>query len=73
MSSRVYSYLDRNEFELGDYVEFNAPDTGWEDSRTRLRGQVVRVYNSRELYHVEVEGVRYLVHIDDDIRKVERS
>lgn len=43
-------------FDLEDIVTFPNPDGGDE-----LRGRVVRVYNSGDLYHVMVEGERYEV------------
>ena len=50
------------------------PQTGFEiDDRVsflhegrRLTGIVVRVYNTRDHYHVEVDGRRYDVHPDED-------
>lgn len=46
-------------FEIGDFVAFDHEDQ-------RLTGKVVRVYNSRLLYHVEVDGKRYEVAVPDD-------
>lgn len=45
------------EFDLDDIVTFPDPDGGSEP----LRGKVVRVYNSGDLYHVLVAGTRYQV------------
>lgn len=55
---------DDGSFELGDRVSFNGP------YGERMTGIVVRVYNSRTVYHVEVDGERYSVRTDndDDIR-----
>lgn len=51
-------------FELGEIVSFNYEGE-------RLIGRVVRVYNSRLFYHVEVDGARYEVEVpDDDPRRV---
>lgn len=41
------------DFQLGDRVSFDGPYGG------RLTGEVVRVYNTRTRYHVEVDGTRY--------------
>jgi hypothetical protein len=49
------SQYSPEEFDLGDRVIFVAP---WGDP---VEGVVVRVYNSGDLYHVEVEGKRYEV------------
>lgn len=55
---------DDGSFALGDRVSFNGPYGG------RLTGEVVRVYNSRIVYHVEVDGERYQVRTDsDDMRR----
>lgn len=56
-----------SEFELNDKVSFIAP---W--GNDRIQGTVVRVYNSRTLYHVEVDGTRYEVTYDDEPRLVEK-
>ncbi len=59
-----FEYPD-DDFELGDIVEFDAPYGG------RLTGDVVRVYNTRSHYHVEVDGSRYEVsRRDDNMQKV---
>lgn len=60
MSREVESYEYNREFALGDIVSFNGP------YGDRLVGEVVRVYNARADYHVEVDGKRYSVHIRDD-------
>lgn len=53
------------EFELGDIVSFHHEDK-------RLVGEIVRVYNSGDLYHVEVKGQRYQVDATgDDIQSHE--
>lgn len=61
MSFRLYSENYNNEFELGDRVSFM-------HEGCRLWGKVVRVYNTRTCYHVEVDGDRYFVTLDDDMR-----
>jgi hypothetical protein len=63
VSERIYGHEERT-FELGDTVFFNGP------GGDRLRGEVVRVYNTRAHYHVEVNGIRYSVNsLDDDMVK----
>lgn len=47
------------EFSLGETVSFD-------HDRERLTGTVVRVYSTRLLYHVEVDGKRYEVEVPDD-------
>lgn len=42
------------DFEMGESVSFF-------HKGSRLYGKIVRVYNSRLLYHVEVDGERYEV------------
>lgn len=55
---------DGTDFILGDTVSFT-------HEGHRLVGIVVRVYNSRTLYHIEVDGDRYEVAVpNDDPRKV---
>lgn len=62
MSERITDYYDRD-FELNERVSFL-------HKGERLYGEVARVYNSRELYHVEVAGLRYSVHgLADDMRR----
>jgi len=65
-------FVSRQEYEagifnLGDCVSFIAP---WGE---RIAGEVVRVYNSRLCYHVEVDGKRYSVRVDggnqDQVRR----
>jgi len=46
-------------FDMGERVSFN-------HDGVRLSGIVVRVYNTRDLYHVEVDGQRYEVDPRDD-------
>ena len=59
MSSLTPRYeYDDGSFELGDRVSFDGP------YGSRMTGEVVRVYNSRNCYHVEVDGVRYTVRTD---------
>jgi hypothetical protein len=52
------------EFDIGDRVEFDAPWGG------RLTGEVVRVYNTRTVYHVMVDGSRYEVTYADNPKKI---
>ncbi len=48
------------DFELGETVAFD-------HNGDRLIGKVVRVYNTRLVYHIEVEGRRYYeVEVPDD-------
>lgn len=47
------------DFDLGDTVSFD-------HEGERLTGKVVRVYSTRLLYHVEVDGNRYAVEVPDD-------
>lgn len=47
------------EFSLGETVSFD-------NDGDRLTGKVVRVYSTRLLYHVEVDGERYEVEVPDD-------
>ena len=59
----TYEY-DGDTFDLGDRASFDFGDT-------RLTGTVVRVYNTREDYHVEVGGRRYSVNrMSDNMQKV---
>lgn len=51
-----------DDFGLGDGVSF-------EHNGMRLYGIVVRVYNSRDWYHVEVHGQRYEVGREDQMRR----
>jgi hypothetical protein len=52
-----------DEYELGEQVSFL-------HEGSRLRGTVARVYNTRDLYHVEVDGQRYLVEsLVDEMRR----
>lgn len=57
--SRFLSRHEKTEFELGDYVSFD-------HEGRRLTGKVARCYNTREVYHVEVEGQRYKVRLSED-------
>ena len=57
-----HSYSD---FDLGDEVSFLCDGL-------RLYGEVVRVYNTRDNYHVEVDGRRYFVSRQDDDMRRER-
>ena len=52
-------------YDLGDRVSFL-------HEGERLVGTVVRVYSSRELYHVEVGGRRYEVDTSCDDMRLER-
>ncbi len=47
------------EFELGEVISFDFEGR-------RLVGKVVRVYSTRLLYHVEVDGKRFEVEVPDD-------
>ncbi len=49
-------------FDIGDTVSFDYHGT-------RLTGKVIRVYNTRTIYHVLVQGHRYLVSIADQMKK----
>lgn len=50
-------------FDLGEEVTFL-------HQGERLQGKVVRVYNTRDVYHVEVAGQRYLAcPEEDDMRR----
>lgn len=64
--------LDSNNasvFDLNDRVTFIAPNR-----KDRMTGKVVRVYNTRELYHVEGDdGWRYEVDLKFDQMKPEKS
>jgi hypothetical protein len=66
-----FQYDNPRDYELGERVSFNH-EYQLEDGRVgveRLTGEVVRVYSARDDYHVEVEGIRYLVdRTGDDIR-----
>lgn len=64
--SRVLDWGDyeTGDFELGETVTFM-------HAGERLYGKVVRVYNTRSLYHVEHNGRRYEVEPStDDMRHV---
>lgn len=52
---------DGRDFDIGDQVSFLSDGE-------RLYGRVVRVYSTRYNFHVEVDGRRYEVSLDDDIR-----
>lgn len=57
------SDYDSGDFELDERVSFI-------HDGVRLYGIVARVYNTRTLYHVEVNGQRYSVSpADDDMRR----
>ena len=63
MSRMIDSPPERMEFDLGEEVTFL-------HQGERLRGKVVRVYNTRDVYHVEVAGQRYLAcPEEDDMRR----
>lgn len=74
MSTKLSGFKPTNldELELGDRVSFKyIPESECSDEGMepiRLYGKVVRIYASRELFHVEVDGERYRVDVDDDIR-----
>lgn len=60
MSRAVSNSEYSRDFELGDTVEFDGP------YGERMTGEVARVYNTRTLYHVEVNGERYEVEYPGD-------
>jgi hypothetical protein len=66
-----FDYNNPRDYELGERVSFKH-EYQLEDGRVgveRLTGEVVRVYSARDDYHVEVDGIRYLVdRTGDDIR-----
>lgn len=64
--SRLINNFDT--YEIGDIVSFDPPPYVFNPEK-RLTGKVVRVYNSRDLYHVEVDGFRYEVSLSDRIRR----
>lgn len=57
--SRYLGEYRCSEFALGDRVSFD-------HNGERLTGKVVRVYNTRLTYHVEVNGQRYEVNVGED-------
>ena len=57
--SRVLENNCSTEFKLGEIISFN-------HHGHRLTGRVVRVYNTRLIYHVEVDNQRYEVIVPDD-------
>lgn len=60
---------DPREFEIGDIIEFDAPFDGG-----RRTGEVVRVYNSRTVYHaVGRDGYRYEVTYADNLTLIRRA
>lgn len=62
MSKKLEDFND-TDFMIGEIVSF--------DHRgVRLKGTVVRAYNSRLIYHVQVNGDRYEVEVGvDDPRR----
>ncbi len=65
MSRLVPSWeYESNEYELGDKVWFKP-----EYYDEYVRGEVVRVYNSRFDYHVEYDGERYATTIHEMHRR----
>lgn len=61
MSRLVEIEQDTQEFDFDDIVSFN-------HQGSRLEGSIVRVYNTRTVYHVLVDGKRYSVEVGvDDI------
>lgn len=62
--SRIVEGWEWNDtdFHIGEHAYFDAPF----NNTIRLYGEVVRVYNTRMNYHVEVDGVRYAVNLMDD-------
>jgi len=61
MSSKIV-FESFDEYDLGDIVSFD-------HDGERLTGKVVRVYNARDFYHVEVNGQRYQVSFEDNLRR----
>lgn len=59
---------ESREFELGDIIEFDTPYGG------RETGEVVRVYNTRTVYHViGMDNQRYEVTYSDNLTLVKRA
>lgn len=52
----------RDEFDIGDIVSFD-------HENKRLLGKIVRVYNTRDVYHVLVDGIRYEIDYSDNPRR----
>jgi hypothetical protein len=74
MSTKLSQFEYPRDYELGERVSFNH-EYEREEGRIeveRLIGEVVRVYNARDDYHVEVDGIRYQVHRHDDDMRPER-
>jgi hypothetical protein len=68
-----FDYSNPRYYELGERVSFKH-EYELEDGRVRverLTGEVVRVYNARDDYHVEVDGIRYYVDRTGDEIKLE--
>lgn len=57
--SKYLGNFRSTEFSLGDTVSFK-------NGGERLVGKVVRVYSTRLVYHVEVDGERYEVEVPHD-------
>ena len=62
MSDLLLDFPPDTYFELGEMVYFD-------HGEYRLKGEVVRVYNTRAVYHVEVDGKRYRVRLSDNPRR----
>ena len=61
MSKIIFDNFDQ--FDIGNKVSFD-------HNGKRLTGAIVRVYNTRDLYHVDVNGQRYQVNPIYDCMKV---
>ena len=66
--SRIVSEHEPTEFRMGDIIEFDAP---YGDHR--MRGEIVRIYNTRTVYHAMVGDTRYEVTYADNPVLVERG
>lgn len=60
--SKLYTGFDYNWCALGRMVWFDAP---WGDG-DRLYGEIVRTSSNCDYYHVEVDGERYEVSLNQD-------
>jgi len=70
MSQFVGPIEPQTDFEMGDVVEFNAPN-----SKERLQGTITRIYNTRTAYYADVPGKgRFYIRVDEDnIELVEKA
>ena len=68
MSTEISTRVFADEWQLGDMVEFNAPEGG------RLQGRLVRIYNTRDVFHVETwQGRRYQAELEADQMRLLKS